>query len=132
MKQFLIVIFLGLGAMLHAQSLQFNQVKLVTSQETVPAGKVWKVESVIFSIPATTMPLANSGSNSCSAGQYQNQAIEVDGVFTKLGGAGNSAYNGYTGYYYGTRLPIWLPAGATLSGGPCLNKISVIEFTIVP
>jgi hypothetical protein len=25
-----------------------------------------------------------------------------------------------------------LPAGATLSGGPCNNKISVIEFNIVP
>ncbi len=132
MKQLLFLVFLGLGALLHAQSLQFSQVKLVTSLETVPAGKVWKVESVIFNIPATAMPLANSGSTNCNYGQYQNQAIQVDGVFTKLGGAGNTAYNGYTGYYYGTSLPIWLPAGATLSGGPCLNKISVIEFTVVP
>jgi len=28
-------------------NLQFNQVKLVTTLETVPAGKVWKVESAL-------------------------------------------------------------------------------------
>jgi len=31
-------------------SLQFNQVKLVTSQETVPAGKVWKVVSPMLGL----------------------------------------------------------------------------------
>ena len=28
-------------------NLQFNQVKLVTALETVPVGKVWKVESAL-------------------------------------------------------------------------------------
>ena len=31
-----------------------------------------------------------------------------------------------------TELPIWLPGGATLSGGPCLNKVSILEFNIIP
>ena len=37
---------------------------------------------------------------------------------------------GYTQGY--TELPIWLPGGSTLSGGPCLNKVSVLEFNIIP
>lgn len=39
------------GISLSAQgTLQFNQVKLVTTQETVPAGKVWKVESAMLGL----------------------------------------------------------------------------------
>ncbi|NBN99205.1 MAG: hypothetical protein EBV19_08240, partial [Flavobacteriia bacterium] len=40
------------GGFLAQGNLQFNQVKLVTNQETVPVGKVWKVESVIYNIPS--------------------------------------------------------------------------------
>ncbi|MCC6600367.1 MAG: hypothetical protein IT223_06795, partial [Crocinitomicaceae bacterium] len=31
-----------------------------------------------------------------------------------------------------TKLPIWLPAGATLAAGPNVNAISAIEFNIAP
>ncbi len=49
---FILLSFLGIGLSAMAQgNLQFNQVKLVTSQQTVPANKVWKVESVIYTIP---------------------------------------------------------------------------------
>lgn len=113
-------------------NLQFNQVKLVTALETVPTGKVWKVESVIYNIPqnATTY---QTTPGACGPNYYENSAIVVDGTPTKVGqgttGLGYSNGN-YTHSY--TVLPIWLPAGATLSGGTCLNKISVIEFNIVP
>jgi hypothetical protein len=59
-------------------------------------------------------------------------AIVIDGVPTKVGqGTLPLAYS--SGFYVHsyTILPLWLPAGATLSGGTCLNKISVIEFNIV-
>ena len=55
MKQLLlIVLMLGFTVIQAQGNLQFNQVKLVTTLETVPAGKVWKVESVIYNIPQTT------------------------------------------------------------------------------
>jgi hypothetical protein len=114
-------------------NLQFNQVKLVTNQETVPAGKVWKVESVIYNIPSgsNTYQVANYGD--CSPSDINKSAIVVDGTPTKVG-QGTTPLGNYGATYTHTytMLPLWLPAGATLSGGTCLNKVSVIEFNIIP
>lgn len=114
-------------------NLQFNQVKLVTNLETVPVGKVWKVESVIYNIPssATTYQTGNLGN--CGSSDYNLGSIDVNGTPTKVGqGTTPLGYSSgsYTHTY--TILPFWLPAGATLSGGMCLNKVSVIEFNIIP
>ena len=114
-------------------SLHFNQVKLVTTAQTVPANKVWKVESVIFPIPADDPPFVTSGSTGCSFNTRRNYAISIDGTLTKVGNLASAFTNGSWEYFFmTTTLPVWLPAGATLSGGPCNNKISVIEFNIVP
>jgi hypothetical protein len=49
MKKLYLILFVLLNQLAYAQgNLQFNQVKLVTALETVPAGKVWKIESVIL------------------------------------------------------------------------------------
>ena len=129
---FIITIFLYTGAFTQG-NLQFNQVKLVTALETVPAGKVWKIESVIYNIAegSTTDQTGNSGN--CTSSDYNSAAIVVAGTPTKVGqGTSPLGYSsgGYVHSY--TILPIWLPAGTTLSGGICLNKISVIEFNITP
>ena len=50
MKTLLFFISMFFASMSFSQgNLQFNQVKLVSAEETVPAGKVWKVENVIVS-----------------------------------------------------------------------------------
>jgi hypothetical protein len=132
MKKLFIILAILTSNFVFAQgNLQFNQIKLVTALETVPAGKVWKVESVIYNIPqgATTY---QTGSGGCGPSNYEMAAIVIDGVPTKVGqGTLPLAYS--SGFYVHsyTILPLWLPAGATLSGGTCLNKISVIEFNIV-
>lgn len=114
-------------------SLQFSQVKLVTTLETVPANKVWKVESVIYDIPATSTTGSSSSSASCGPNTFYSKSIEVNGVSTKTGhGTHSAAYSNLTYIHAYTELPLWLPAGATLSGGPCLNQVSVIEFNVVP
>ena len=47
---FLIIILSSLTLMGKAQgNLQFNQAKLVNTIDTVPSGKVWKIESFIYS-----------------------------------------------------------------------------------
>ena len=53
MKRFLFIVFLGLNLLGYSQgNLQFNQALLLnatannSTQWTVPAGKVWKLESV--------------------------------------------------------------------------------------
>ncbi len=113
-------------------NLQFNQVKLVTSTETVPVGKVWKIESVIYNIAATASGYQASN-GSCNSSTYESTSIEIAGIPTKVGqGTQAASYSNlqYTHSY--TILPLWIPAGTTLSGGTCLNKISVIEFNIIP
>jgi len=113
-------------------NLQFNQVKLVTSIETVPVGKVWKVESVIYNIPQTASGY-QTANGSCNYTSYESTAIEIAGVPTKVGqGTQPAAYSNLAYTHSYTILPVWLPAGTTLSGGTCLNKVSVMEFNIIP
>lgn len=134
MKKLYFILFILLNQLAFAQgNLQFNQVKLVTALETVPAGKVWKIESVIYNIPSEMSSYQTSQSLSCGVNTFQNFAIEVAGVPTKTGQGVNALQLSNITYTQGyTELPIWLPGGATLSGGPCLNKVSILEFNIIP
>jgi hypothetical protein len=134
MKKLYFILFILLNQLAFAQgNLQFNQVKLVTALETVPAGKVWKIESVIYNIPSEMSSYQTSQSLSCGVNTFQNFAIEVAGVATKTGQGVNALQLSNITYTQGyTELPIWLPGGATLSGGPCLNKVSILEFNIIP
>jgi len=128
-----LLVFLATSLSWSQGNLQFNQVKLVTAQEIVPVGKVWKVESVIYAIPDDQSGAQSSQGASCGVANFRSTSIEVDGVTTKVGNGTNTASYSNLSYTHSyTILPLWLPAGASLSGGPCLNKISVIEFTIVP
>ena len=133
MKKLLLFTFILLSNLACAQgNLQFNQVKLVTSLETVPVGKVWKIESVIYNIPLTA-PGYQSTNGSCNSTSSESTGIEIAGVPTKGGqGTQPASYSSLTYTHSYTILPLWIPAGTTLSGGTCLNKISVIEFNIIP
>jgi uncharacterized protein (DUF2147 family) len=131
-KRLFFLACLSMGSGLFAQSLQFSQVKLVAALETVPANKVWKIESVIYNIPHDQSGYQAS-TGGCGITNYRATAIDVNGIPTKVGqGTSTAAYSNLTYTHSYTRLPIWLPAGATLSGGPCNVQISVIEFTIIP
>lgn len=113
-------------------NLKFSEIKLVTNLETVPPNKVWKIESVIYNIPQTASGYQTTN-GSCSTGSFESTAIVVDGISTKVGsGTEPTAYSNLNYTHSYTSLPFWLPAGATLSGGTCLNKISVIEFNVEP
>ena len=137
MRLFLFIIssIFSLSITISAQgNMQFSQVKIVTAQETVPVGKIWKVESVIYNVPENQSGFQSSNYNaSCNISYYRSTAITINGIFTKAGNVTEPAsYSSgdYTHSY--TKLPLWLPAGSTLSGGPCLNQISILEFNIVP
>ena len=93
----------------NAQSqLTFNQVLLVplTSQgDTVPQGKVWKVES------AATL------------GQSYVYFYIDDMISTVL-------WNGTNPESFNTLFPMWLPAGTIVKEGSYVNALSIIEFNI--
>jgi hypothetical protein len=115
-----------LSATLTAQTLQFSQVKLVTSVENVPAGKVWKIEGFF-----PTVFSRYSGSSSVTEGHIYNLVINGNnrpvGVSSFLTGYWGTAYQGNIGHF-----PLWIPAGTSLAAGTNVGEISVIEFTILP
>jgi hypothetical protein len=140
-------------ALVLAAFLQFNQVKLIgPAPQTVPAGKVWKIENVYYE--TGTYKQASSGSGQCGLpcnGSTQiwtsystqnctfssNTPITINGVACSIGSTG---------------APLWIPAGTALSGSSktCLDSgyfggcgtcptptvinayVSVIEFNVIP
>ncbi len=129
LKKFFTPIFLLISFHLFSQgNLQFNQVVIVNDQvQTVPAGKVWKVES------------------------YQQQQVSISTSFPTTGCADlsrprpyfidNIQYHNIEGIGHGNtsfastaknNFPIWLKAGQTLKTSCPGDILSVIEFNIVP
>jgi hypothetical protein len=131
MKQLLLLAVLFFIGIYNAQgNLQFNQVKLVSVAETVPVGKVWKVENILPSVRPTTTSWSNS---------TLDFTILVNGqtVYYLSAESKGSLYgNGQTGI---TSMaagiggsPLWLPAGTSLAVGQNILSINVVEFNIIP
>ncbi len=91
-------------------NLQFNQALLFsgTTVNTVPAGKVWKVES--------------SGQSYNSSGSLVYSSLVINGQNWFAQGAGGSLPSG----------SIWLPAGATIAGWANNTQYNIIEFNVIP
>jgi hypothetical protein len=100
---------------LHSQTLQFSQVLLISTVQTVPANKVWKVQAVIPHGPT----MFNNSSGACR--------ISINNHTTAISG-----WQGVGSSLYSFNQPLWLPAGTTLAADLYTFRISVIEFTVVP
>ena len=109
-----------------SQSLQFSQVLLVSSLDTVPQDKVWKITSYL---PNQTWLLSQSSNESIT---NKEVGCNVNGTYVPLAmytgnyAGGNSAVSGTTE----TPLPIWLPANTSLEPSFNCGSLSVIEFTV--
>ena len=117
-------------------NLQFNQVKLITTVETVPLGKVWKVESATYGGGLVFCVAGTNGTNYCGNNVNNITNVAVLGVMTfTINGQPNyiSALS-YTNSFSPnlSPFPIWLPAGTTLSVGTNMRYLSIIEFNVVP
>lgn len=122
---FLFVILSGMSLISWTQgTLQFNQVKLVTTVQTVPAGKVWKVMSA----------LGDKLVSNCNTGDLHN--ITVNGSAVTVTKSTSLTFNQYCYGWQGVatvaEMPFWLPEGATLAAGANVSSISVMEFNIIP
>ncbi len=107
-------------------TLQFNQVLTLESSVssclicwTVPAGKVWKIES------------ASSNSDSPISLYVNNRAL---GDLT--GYAFSTTSTSYWGTRWGVKFPFWLQANASLgfsgAGSSRNTTFFVIEFNVIP
>jgi hypothetical protein len=126
MRNLLFFIFLLSSLSFTAQgNLQFNQVKLVSAIETVPAGKVWKVTNFL--------PTPNGNYQSIGQPGLAEYLININGVAVNLGRRAyfNNNYNHLMAEVRHTG-DIWLAAGMTLSIFQNIAHLSVIEFNIVP
>lgn len=137
MKKSVILIVLFFAAFItNAQTLQFSQVKLVGSvMETVPAGKVWKVESVMST--STMVPSTGTLDNTYYS---VSKIVEINGQNIVISRASrytqsNSRYNSESTTDVSvsnvTELPLWLPAGTTLRASTNATSVSIIEFNVV-
>ena len=111
MKNLILTAICFISLQLSAQgNLQFNQVLILDATPagnpvTVPADKVWKIESVALS--------------------SNNSYFQI-----QWGGVNYFVLNNTTPY---ANLPYWLPSGESVSLVANVNaKVSIIEFNVVP
>jgi hypothetical protein len=114
----LIVLIIGAKAQ---GNLQFNQVKLVSTSEIVPSGKVWKVENAIF---------AGGTPFTITTYTYGSMSYAVNGLACYISSSGGPPTG--NNYANASTFPFWLPAGSSLASGSNMRYLSVIEFNIIP
>ena len=128
---FFFLFLLGFPICIQAQSLTYSQVKLVSSVETVPANKVWKINNVL-----PTAGLTDAGTHISGSSRHFTVLINGQTIFvmsTSWIGRWNSSESGVaTNSQSIGDSPIWLPSGTTLAVGSNLYAISVTEFNVVP
>jgi hypothetical protein len=142
MKYLLTPLFLIIfvGFFLAQGNLQFNQAKIISNTDppqTVPAGKVWKIESVFTAGDQDVYGVQTSGTTlslfpACGVPSfyylYSGRYLAINNIPISFGihSAGEKM----------TNLPIWVPAGSTIctctNNALCARGYSAIEFNIIP
>ncbi len=113
-------------------NLQFNQVKLLNASETVPNGKVWKVENIVYSTEVVSATAWGSLGYSGTTANEQVNKIILNGnqitVRKSSSQAGNSNANSVT---WEMAYPLWLSSGTVIAPGTGVLYINVVEFNVV-
>jgi hypothetical protein len=131
MKKIIITLSICLAFVLSSNAqnqLTFNQVLLVTltSQgDTVPQGKVWKIESAVSTIGTL------SSNVSFGLSYFRVNGISVDVAKIQLlqyYANGPNAFN--SSISSNTTFPMWLPEGSIVTSGARVSALSIIEFNI--
>lgn len=146
MKNLLFILAITISSLSFSQgNLQFNQVLAIdltgtyasnghiilqSSTITIPAGKVWKVESANCRIKNVNEALLYGSSSS------NRLAMTIDNVAICHIAASNTSDSGVT------ELPMWLPAGtynvelvayiSSANSHTFYGKATVIEFNVIP
>ena len=119
-------IFLVLSGWLKAQSLSFSRVILISSAEdTVPAGRVWKIESIL-----TSYSYQYPGGTSCVTSDNAYQIfLNGNSKYLQDGAPGTGTSTVYMGNH---SFPFWIPEGSRLRTNCASTHLSVLEFRVVP
>ena len=130
-KVLLSAVLLLLGNDTIAQfNLQLNQVLLVGSTtQTVPAGKVWKIESYMQA-GVTINEMVESTATCNFPGRHHAMIVNNQLYYLINGSPGHGSSGTYMAV--GNSLPMWIPAGTTLRSSCAADVISVLEFNLTP
>jgi hypothetical protein len=129
---FLIIVLSSLTLLSKAQGdLQFNQAKLISAIDTVPSGKVWKIESIIYSSSIVDVP-GQFGSGCISNSLSDNIIINGNSVTVRKSSSAACSNSGATALLWEQKLPIWLNQGNTISSSSGVLYVNVLEFNITP
>ena len=117
---FITLLFCGLAFSAQSQSLTYSKVILLTSLDTVPQGKVWKVTSFLpdNSWVSVSYPTSNGALD-----------VLINGAVAKISYYSHDASAGGGSLQEKVPFPIWLPAGTTLEPSTNCGSLSIIEFT---
>ena len=129
MRNVLFVFAFTVVGLFHAQgNLQFNQIVTVgTTSLTVPAGKVWKVESYSES----EVTFNSNYSSGCVNTNYHRPLVINNNNYYFFGNMA-TASSGANYVTTGNKLPIWLKPGDQIRTVCSSDFASVIEFNVVP
>jgi hypothetical protein len=130
MKSIVLFFFIFFSLNLFSQgNLQFNQVvKVNNTAQTVPAGKVWKVEAYL---QANTSISEFVEFPTCNFPDRQHPFLINSKPYYQING---SPGHGSSGIFMavGNLFPLWLKAGETVQTTCPDNFLSIIEFNIIP
>lgn len=129
MRNVLFAIAFTVVGLFRAQgNLQFNQIVTVgTTSLTVPAGKVWKVESYTES----EVTFNSNYSAGCINANYHRPLVINNNNYYFFGNMA-TASSGANYITTGNKLPIWLKPGDQIRTVCSSDFASVIEFNVVP
>lgn len=123
MKNLIFFLLLFIVKMSFGQSsLQFSSVKLISNTtETVPIGKIWKVESAVYN-------------QEISSGFYgygddtRSSTILINGQIVSIRKSSIVGNLPQLSIIWEQHFPIWLPEGTTIKTQSNVLYISIIEF----
>jgi len=139
-NSYLLIVILATCGYTHqvgAQNLQFGKSKLIDSKtDTVPVGKVWKVESFMFSkaitdCPTNTTPVNITDSIVLNGNKMPVRAQRFVGTIVNYYLSATAASSPEF-IIWEQKTPMWLPAKTTLSAGRGVLYINVLEFNETP
>jgi hypothetical protein len=129
-KIFLLLIFLMMKLVGYSQgNLQFNQViRVNNSAQTVPIGKVWKVETYMQSNTHISEWVEYP---SCTYPDRQHPFLINSKPYYQINGSPGHGSSGIM-MAVGNLFPLWLKAGEVVQTTCPDNFLSIIEYNVVP
>ncbi|MFM2038795.1 MAG: hypothetical protein RL432_1734 [Bacteroidota bacterium] len=131
MRYFFLCIFSVALKLAHGQyNLQLNQVLLVNNTvQTVPVGKVWKIESYLQA--GVTINDMSESSATCNFPGRHHAFLVNNQLYYLINGSPGHGSSG-TFMAVGNSLPMWIPAGTSVRTSCASDVLSILEFNLVP